>query len=113
MASRRSSSAERTSFNARLNSPGEGGDGGSLVFNHLDAPDAQDPLGLTRAQFLDDPGQTASQALSQSLYEAEKLETGVDTDRELQNLLIIEQAYAANARVLETIDQMIQRLMEI
>lgn len=57
--------------------------------------------------------QTASQALSQSLYEAEKLETGVDTDRELQNLLLIEQAYAANARVLETVDQMIQRLMEI
>jgi iron complex outermembrane receptor protein len=58
------SAAERTSFNARLHWPGEGGDGGSLVFNHLDAPDAQDPLGLTRAQFLDDPGQTASQALA-------------------------------------------------
>ncbi len=57
--------------------------------------------------------QTASAALSQSLYEAEKLETGVDTDRELQNLLIIEQSYAANARVIETVDQMIRRLMEI
>jgi flagellar hook-associated protein 1 FlgK len=56
---------------------------------------------------------SASTALSQSLYEAEKLETGVDTDRELQNLLIIEQAYAANARVLQTVDQMIRRLMEI
>jgi flagellar hook-associated protein 1 FlgK len=56
---------------------------------------------------------TASSALSQALYEAEKFETGVDTDRELQNLLIIEQAYAANARVLQTIDQMIQRLMEL
>ncbi len=55
----------------------------------------------------------ASSALAQSLSEAEKFETGVDTDRELQNLLIIEQAYAANARVLQTIDQMIQRLMEI
>ena len=56
---------------------------------------------------------TASSALALSLYEAEKMETGVDTDRELQNLLVIEQAYAANARVLETVDQMIQRLMEI
>ena len=56
---------------------------------------------------------TASSALSQSLYEAEKFDTGVDTDRELQELLVIEQAYAANARVLETIDQMIRRLMEI
>ena len=51
--------------------------------------------------------------MAQSLNDAEKLETGVDTDRELQDLLIIEQAYAANARVLETIDKMIQRLMEI
>jgi len=57
--------------------------------------------------------QTAGSALAQSLYEAEKLQTGVDTDRELQDLLIIEQAYAANARVLETIDQMMRRLMEI
>jgi flagellar hook-associated protein 1 FlgK len=56
---------------------------------------------------------TASSALSQALYDAEKFETGVDTDRELQNLLIIEQAYAANARVLQTINQMIQRLMEL
>ncbi|WP_425409230.1 flagellar hook-associated protein FlgK [Hyphococcus sp.] len=57
--------------------------------------------------------ESASASLAQGLKEAETLETGVDTDRELQNLLVIEQAYAANARVLQTIDQMIQRLMEI
>lgn len=55
----------------------------------------------------------ASGALAESLFEAEMEEIGVDTDRELQNLLLIEQAYAANARVLETVDRMIQRLMEI
>lgn len=59
------SSAERTSFNARLHWPATGGgDGGSLVLNHFDAPDAQDPLGLDRAQFTADPGQTAPQALA-------------------------------------------------
>lgn len=58
------SSAERTSFNARLHWPAEGGDGGSLVFNHLDAPDAQDPLGLDRAQFSTEPGQVTPQALA-------------------------------------------------
>ncbi len=57
--------------------------------------------------------ETAAAALSQSLYEAEKMETGVDTDRELQNLLIIEQSYSANARVIQTVDQMIRRLMEL
>ena len=58
------SAAERTSFNARLHWPAEGGEGGALVFNHLDAPDAQDPLGLDRAQFAADPGQTTPQALA-------------------------------------------------
>jgi flagellar hook-associated protein 1 FlgK len=39
--------------------------------------------------------------------------TGVDTDQELQQLLMIEQAFAANARVTATIDEMLARLMEI
>ncbi len=56
---------------------------------------------------------SASSALAQSLYEAEKFETGVDTDRELQNLIIIEQSFAANTRVIQTVDEMIRRLMEI
>lgn len=41
------------------------------------------------------------------------LADGVDTDAELQNLLIIEQAYAANARVIETVDQMFDALLRI
>jgi flagellar hook-associated protein 1 FlgK len=52
-------------------------------------------------------------ALSQGLKEAETLETGVDTDRELQNLLIIEQAYAANARVIQVVGEMMDALMRI
>jgi flagellar hook-associated protein 1 FlgK len=40
-----------------------------------------------------------------------ELENGVDTDRELQDLLTIEQAYAANARVLQTVDEMIKLLL--
>lgn len=42
-----------------------------------------------------------------------ELAKGVDTDSELQRLLVIEQAYAANARVIETAGLLIQRLMEI
>lgn len=38
---------------------------------------------------------------------------GVDTDYEMQMLLRIEQAYSANARVVQTVDSMMQRLMEI
>jgi flagellar hook-associated protein 1 len=38
---------------------------------------------------------------------------GVDTDQEMQKLLLIEQVYAANARVITTIDSLINRLLEI
>ncbi|MFT5649671.1 MAG: flagellar hook-associated protein 1 FlgK [Yoonia sp.] len=61
---------------------------------------------------------TAEQELSftsarwDSLHNAE-LATGVDTDVELQNLLLVEQAYAANAKVIQTVNAMIQQIMEI
>ena len=47
-----------------------------------------------------------------ALREAE-LSDGVDTDYELQSLLSIEQAYAANARLIQAVDGMLQQLMEI
>lgn len=40
-------------------------------------------------------------------------EQGVDTDAELQSLLVLEQHYAANAKVMETIDQMLADLLRI
>jgi len=42
-----------------------------------------------------------------------ELANGVDTDHELQSLMVIEQAYAANARLIQTIDSMVQTLMEL
>lgn len=41
------------------------------------------------------------------------LGAGVDTDAEMQKLLFVEQAYAANARVLRTIDEMLATLLSI
>ena len=41
------------------------------------------------------------------------LDDGVDTDSEMQKLLEIEQAYAANAKVISTVDQLLQQLMAI
>lgn len=40
-----------------------------------------------------------------------EMESGIDTDRELQDLLLVEQAYAANAKVIQTTDDMIQILL--
>lgn len=48
----------------------------------------------------------------ETLREAE-LAGGVDTDQELQTLLRVEQSYAANAKVIQTVDFMMQRLLEI
>lgn len=42
-----------------------------------------------------------------------QLSDGVDTDQELQNLLILEQAYAANARVIQAADEMLQIVTRI
>jgi flagellar hook-associated protein 1 FlgK len=42
-----------------------------------------------------------------------ELEGGVDTDEELQKLLVIENAYAANARVIQTVDEMLDLLLRI
>ena len=53
-----------------------------------------------------------SSAKRDTLREAE-IADGVNTDAELQALITVEQAYAANARVLEVVEQMMRRVMEI
>ena len=45
--------------------------------------------------------------------EEQFLANGVDSDQELQNLLLIEQAYAANARVIQTVDELVQILIRL
>lgn len=59
-----------------------------------------------------DAGNGFAQARLEGLT-ARQLAQGVDSDQELQKLMLIERAYAANARVVETADQMIRRLLEI
>jgi flagellar hook-associated protein 1 len=59
---------------------------------------------------------TAQSQQSFSLAQVDTLKTielrsGVDTDQEMQQLLLVEQSYSANARVISTIDKMIQTLL--
>jgi flagellar hook-associated protein 1 FlgK len=42
-----------------------------------------------------------------------QLSQGVNTDQELQNLLVLEQAYAANARVIQAADSMLETLTRL
>ncbi|MBW8368809.1 MAG: TonB-dependent receptor [Arenimonas sp.] len=59
------SAAERLSLNARLHWPmDDGAASQSLVVNHFDSPLSLDPLGLSRAQFDDNPYQTTPQAIA-------------------------------------------------
>lgn len=43
----------------------------------------------------------------------QELSQGVDTDQELQKLMLIEQAYTANARVIQTVGGLLDMLMEL
>ena len=56
--------------------------------------------------------QAFAQAHTQTLVNLE-LQNGVDTDQEMQKLLLIEQSFSANARVVATIDELIQTLLRI
>lgn len=47
-----------------------------------------------------------------TLSEQESNATGVDSDAELQSLTLVQQAYAANAKVLSVIDELMQLLLE-
>ncbi|MEO1139055.1 MAG: flagellar hook-associated protein FlgK [Pseudomonadota bacterium] len=42
-----------------------------------------------------------------------ELRQGVDSDEQLQRLLLVEQAYSANARMIQTVDDLIQTLLRI
>jgi flagellar hook-associated protein 1 FlgK len=42
-----------------------------------------------------------------------QLEDGVDTDYEMQKLMQIEQFYSANARVIQTLDQLMQQILDL
>ena len=53
-----------------------------------------------------------AQSQAASLKELE-LRAGVDTDHEMQQLLLVEAAYKANARVIQTVEALLDRLMEL
>jgi flagellar hook-associated protein 1 FlgK len=49
----------------------------------------------------------------QSALRQQELSRGVDTDAEMQNLIRIEQMYAANARVVQAAEAMLDELMRM
>lgn len=68
-------------------------------------------IGQTSVRY--DAVRSSTLAQHSAILEAEQAETGVDVDAQLQELLLVEQAYAANARVIEVASQLLNRLLEI
>lgn len=68
--------------------------------------------GVAASRVRTEQDQAVSVARWDTLKQAE-LAGGVDSDFELQQLLLIEQAYSANAKVIETANDMMRTLMEI
>lgn len=98
------------SWLAALDAPLALGPGGVQSGAADHASDLMSRIGTARVNAERDQAYTS--ARWSTLREAE-LADGVDSDAELQMLLRIEQAYAANARVVQTVDEMIRRLLEI
>jgi len=71
--------------------------------------------------FLSDVGQSRQSALTRQGFQAAQsqafrdleLEGGVDTDQEMQKLLLIEQNFSANAKVIQAMDEMLQSILRI
>jgi flagellar hook-associated protein 1 FlgK len=97
-----------TALRGRLNaliSPASGGfEPGARSFSGL----ASDVLSyVSRARNGAEAEQSYAAARHDSLR-ADELASGVDTDQQLQSLLLIERAYGANAQVIKTVDSMIK-----
>lgn len=58
-------------------------------------------------------GDSAFTAARLEAYQQLEAQDGVDTDQEMQNLMQLEQAYSANAKVITTVDEMLKILMDI
>lgn len=86
---------------------------GDFIIAHSAIGVASDLLsGVSVARHTAETLQSFASAHNESLV-AMELENGVDTDAEMQNLLLVEQAFAANAKVIATVDELIQTLIRM
>ena len=80
----------------------------------MSLPDMADSISGTVAstRLRAETAQASSNSRLQELRQIERA-AGVDTDAEMQKLLLVQNAYAANAKVVSTIDMMLKQLMEL
>jgi flagellar hook-associated protein 1 FlgK len=74
---------------------------------------ASNLLSSTASSKLAAQGQATYAATRLTTFTTMEAQGGVDSDQEMQSLLQIEQSYAANAKVMKTVDDMIQHLLDM
>ncbi len=87
--------------------PSSGSATGNRSFSSLSAEMVS---GISKARLSAEAESSFSTARATALQEQE-MANGVDTDQEMQKLLLIEQSYSANAKVMQTVDELIKMLM--
>lgn len=74
---------------------------------------ASDLYSIVETSLLNTQTDLSFAAAQQETFHSQELEQGVDTDQEMQKLLVIEQNYSANAKVIDTVKTLIDQLMGI
>lgn len=87
--------------------------GGFLGAARSSAGLAADMLSIVSADLKEAETQFSFATSQNNSLKQMELSKGVDTDAEMQKLMMIEQAYAANARVITVADEMLQALLNI
>lgn len=96
-----------------LTGPREPASGGFMAGERSFGTFAADFLSLASTARLTADGEAAYTRTRLEALTSMEAENGVDTDAEMQSLLEIERAYAANAKVIQAVETMLQALMEI
>ncbi len=65
------------------------------------------------AQLVTAQGEQSFSLAQRDILKNIELQNGVDSDHEMQKLLLLEQAYAANAKVVSSADEMLQQLLRL
>jgi flagellar hook-associated protein 1 len=102
-----------TALSSALSEPRSTASGGYLPGQRSLAGVGSELVSAVATSRLSAEAGASQSAARQVALEQLEAEGGVDTDQETQLLLTIERTYAANARVIQAIEQMLDRLLEI
>lgn len=102
-----------TDLRAALTTDRDPASGGFMAGTRSFSALASDLLSITAFNKLSAQGEATYAAARLDTFTSMEAQGGVDTDREMQDLLQIEQSYAANAKVIKAVDDMMRTLMDM